>query len=393
MTVRRAAPFACVLGGLDLLRAVGMAGAPCASVSPEGALPRFSRFCRATVSWHHPTRASEALLDSLLDFAARQEEPPVVFYQGDGDTLFLSRERARLEPHLRFVIPDAPLVEALVDKHRFQALAAGLRLPVPPSATFTPDAPPSSDPEIGYPALVKPVARQLATWQPLAGHAKAVEVRSFGELLSVWRSAAALGTAVLVQRYIPGAETRVESYHVYVDAHGRVAGEFTGRKVRTYPVRFGQSTALEITAEEDVRRLGAELVRRMGLKGVAKLDFKRDEDGKLYLLEVNPRFNLWHHLAAVAGLNLPAIVYADLTGAPRPPVSSAAVGFGWSRPFQDLKSVRASGATLGTWLRWTVRARARSGASTDDPLPMAAWALRRVQRLRSSDTIRAPRCG
>jgi D-aspartate ligase len=326
----------------------------------------------------------------LLEFAAGVEEPPVVFYQGDGDTLFLSRYREQLEPHLRFVIPDAPLVEALIDKHRFQALALRLELPVPPSATLTPDAPPSPELEIGYPALVKPVARQLATWQPLAGHAKAVEVHSFAALRSVWRRAAALGTAVLVQRLIPGDETRIESYHVYVDAAGRVAGEFTGRKVRTYPVRFGQSTALEITAEEDVRRLGAALVRRLGLRGVAKLDFKRDEDGTLYLLEVNPRFNLWHHLAAVAGLNLPAIVYADLTGAPRPAASTPAVGVGWSRPFQDLKSVRASGAPLGRWIRWTVQARARSGVSADDPLLMAAWAFRRVQRLRGGPKSTTP---
>ena len=40
--------------------------------------------------------------------------------------------------------------------------------------------------------------------------------------------------------------------------------------------------------------------------------------GRLHLLEVNPRFNLWHHPAAVAGVNLPALVHADLTGAPRP---------------------------------------------------------------------------
>jgi predicted ATP-grasp superfamily ATP-dependent carboligase len=343
-------------------------------------LPRFSRFCSAAVSWRHPTREPELLLESLLDFASAAGAPPVVFYQGDGDALFLSRNRERLRPHVRFVIPDAPLVESLVDKHRFQALARELALPVPPSATFTPAVAPTRDLEISFPALVKPVARQLATWQPLAGHAKAVQVESFEALLALWERAAELGTAVLVQRLIPGDETRVESYHVYVDADGRIAAEFTGRKVRTYPVRFGQSTALEITDEEDVRRLGAELVRRMELRGVAKLDFKRDPDGTLWLLEVNPRFSLWHHLAAAAGLNVPALAYADLTGTPRPQARAVA-GFRWSRPLEDLKSVRASGGPVSAWLRWTLTAHARSGVSADDPMLMAGWAVRRVQRL------------
>ena len=43
---------------------------------------------------------------------------------------------------------------------------------------------------------------------------------------------------------------------------------------------------------------------RLGLKGLVKLDFKRADDETLHLLEVNPRFSLWHHLGAVAGVNL-----------------------------------------------------------------------------------------
>jgi predicted ATP-grasp superfamily ATP-dependent carboligase len=366
---------------MDLLRAVGIAGIPSVSVSPPTALSRYSRHCNAAVHWHHPLKEPEALLASLEEFTKAVCERPVLFYQGDGDTLFISRFRERLARCFRFVIPEAALVEALVDKRLFQQLAELLELPVPPSETLTPSTPPSSHtPVFGFPALVKPVARQLAAWQALAGHAKAVQVDSLGQLTEVWARAAELGTAVLVQRLISGDETRVESYHVYVDEGGRIAAEFTGRKLRTYPVRFGHSTALEITGQEDLRRLGAELVHRMELRGVAKLDFKRDGDGKLHLLEVNPRFNLWHHLAAVAGLNLPALVYADLTGSPRPPVTPPAPGTGWSRPVQDLRSIRASGGSFASWVRWTARARARSGLSGDDPLLVAGWALRQLTR-------------
>ena len=62
------------------------------------------------------------------------------------------------------------------------------------------------------------------------------------------------------------------------------------------------------------------IVERLALTGVAKLDFKRDPQGNLRLLEINPRFNLWHHAGAIAGVNIPALVYADLAGLPRPPV-------------------------------------------------------------------------
>ena len=383
------AAYACVLGGVDLLRALGLAGIPCASVSPVDALPRFSRFTRAKVSWHDPLGDPDALVESLIGFARSVAEPPVLFYQGDGDTLFISRNRDRLAPHVRFVIPDADLVEDLVDKARFQALAKRLALPVPSAVLLEPGDSIAADQELVFPALVKPVARQLATWQPFAGDAKAVQVDSAAALEAIWCDAARYGTAVLVQELIPGAENRIESYHVYVDGDGEIAAEFTGRKARTYPVHFGQSTALELTAAADVEALGREIVRRMGLRGVAKLDFKRHPSGKLYLLEVNPRFNLWHHLGAVGGVNLPAMVYADLTGGRRPPRTVATPGVKWSRPLADLQAARAAGEPLSVWLRWTIAARARSGLALDDPLLPVGWAARRLQGLRVGGRARA----
>jgi D-aspartate ligase len=379
----------CILGKLDLLRAVAMAGIPCVSVSPEGALARVSRYSTAAVL-HDPRAASELLLERLLAFAGTVDEPPVLFYQGDADTLFISRFRGELGARFRFVIPDATLVEDLIDKARFQALAERLHLPVPPAIWLTPERPPSRDTEVRFPALVKPFARQLASWQPLAGHAKAVQVDSFEDLTRVWAETARLGTSVLVQQLIPGDETKVESYHAYVDKHGAIAAEFTGRKVRTFPVRFGQSTALELTAQADVRALGRDLLGRLGLRGVAKFDFKRAPNGQLHLLEVNPRFNLWHHLGAVAGVNIPAFVYADLTGTPRPPSRCATPGTGWSRPVEDLRSVRAAGQSLATWIRWTLRARARSGIALDDPMPMLAWAIRSLPRIRPAQVSTTP---
>jgi hypothetical protein len=73
------------------------------------------------------------------------------------------------------------------------------------------------------------------------------------------------------------------------------------------------------------------------LTGGAKLDFKSAPDGRLLLLEINPRFNLWHHLGAVAGVNLPALVYADLVGLPRPATRPARAGARRRAPGFDLE--------------------------------------------------------
>jgi predicted ATP-grasp superfamily ATP-dependent carboligase len=106
-------------------------------------------------------------------------------------------------------------------------------------------------------------------------------------LRALWPQLGALGLELLAQEFVHGSEARIESYHCYVDQQGRIAGEFTGRKIRTYPLRFGHTTALEITDAADVRSLGRDIVERLSLSGVANLDFKRDMQGNLRLLEIN----------------------------------------------------------------------------------------------------------
>jgi D-aspartate ligase len=197
-------------------------------------------------------------------------------------------------------------------------------------------------------------------------------------LRALWPQLLEAGVDLLAQEVIPGGETRIESYHCYVDQRGSVAGEFTGRKIRTYPVAYGHTTALEITEAADVRQQGRDIVERLGLTGVAKLDFKRDPAGKLHLLEINPRFTLWHHPAAVAGLNIPALVYADLTGQPRPATARAKAGVRWCRAWKDFSAARASGVPLTAWLPWVWTCEAKSALAFDDPMPFVRSTLHRL---------------
>jgi predicted ATP-grasp superfamily ATP-dependent carboligase len=212
----------------------------------------------------------------------------------------------------------------------------------------------------------------------VASGAKALRAESPDELRRLWPALAHERLEVLLQEMIPGPETRVESYHVYVDAAGEPAGEFTGRKIRTDPPEYGETTALEITDAADVAELGRDVTRRLGLRGVAKLDFKRDAAGGLHLLEVNPRFNLWHHPGAVAGVNLPALVFADLAGVPRPDTQPARAGVRWVYHGHDARAARRQGVPLRRWLQWAIASEAKSVVARDDPLPVVMGGLARI---------------
>lgn len=379
MTERRpSAPLACVMGSTELVRPLGLAGVACAVVTERHNPVSYSRFVRAVIEWPDAGTDPEALLGHLLRFAAAQPYPPILFYEQDPQLLLVARHRDRLEVGFRFVLPDPTLVEELVDKGRFASLADRLSLPVPPTRRIDPARSDVGELGLRFPLILKPLTRR-EDWAAIGGEAKALMVESPAALRDLWPRLAAAKGGLLAQEMIPGPESAIESYHVYVDATGAVVAEFTGRKIRTFPLALGHSTALEITEARDVVTIGRDVVERLGLRGVAKLDFKRGPDGRLHLLEVNPRFNLWHHLGAVAGINLPALVHADLAGLPRPPTAARArAGARWCWPTKDIHAARAAGIPLASWLPWALGCDAKAVLAWDDPRPTLNTGLRRL---------------
>lgn len=382
---RRTGPLACVLGDMDLLRPLGLAGIRCAVVASEGSWLAHSRYTERILPFDAERGSEEELIEVLERFGAGQAQQPVLYYEEDAHLLMVSRHRHRLAATFRFALPDADLIERLVDKGRFQRMAEELSLPVPRARRLrpTPDAE-APDLDLRFPLVIKPLTRRESWAAVDRSGGKAIRVDRPDDLRALWPSLWPAGIDLLAQELIPGPETRIESYHVYVDGQGQVAGEFTGRKLRTHPAVCGHSTALTVTDSRgeaaDVAALGRDVAARVGLRGVAKFDFKRAPDGSLHLLEINPRFNLWHHLGAVAGVNLPALVYADLTGRARPLPAVARPGPCWCRLDKDRLAAREAGMSTLSWLGWVARCEARPIA-WDDPMPFLQPKLARLGRL------------
>jgi D-aspartate ligase len=362
--------LAVVLGNTDLIRALGLAGIRAASVTRPARPMAHSRFVADRIPWADNWDDPNRLTANLLGYAAELPDRPPLFFQHDGDLAFVSRNRDALRWGLRFAIAEAELVEQLLDKTLFAALAERLGLPVPRSVVLRP-APGDDPPELPleFPAILKPLTRRDVIWVPLAGTAKAIRLDSDRDLRELWPVLADGGWEFVAQELVPGPEHRIESYHAYVDERGEVAGEFTGRKLRTLPTEFGQTTALETTDEGDVREAGRDCLRALGLRGVAKVDYKRAPSGELVLLEVNPRFNLWHLPGAVAGVNLPALVYADLLGLPRPAARAARAGVRWTIPWDDFRAARSPRVPLARWAAWQLGCETRHVLALDDPMP------------------------
>lgn len=378
---------AVVLGGgvnlIEVVRSLALAGVDSAVVAPDHDAARLSRHATAITSWNWSEPELVArdrdLLTRLIGYAARLPAPPPLLFTSDEALLFVSRHAGELGSAFRFAIADSETVQALVDKARFAALAERLGFRAPRTSVVEPwsEAPPADVVGHRFPLIVKPYRRDRLWHESVATAQKAVAVQDERELADLWPRLAVLAAPVVLQESVPGPESGLQSYHVYVDRTGRTVGEFTGRKIRTLPPTYGHTTALAITDTADVLEQGRELVRALRLRGVAKVDFKRGPDGNLYVLEVNPRFHLWHHAGALAGVNIPALVYADLTGTPRPAAGPVRAGVRWVHP-RDLFAARADAVPAWRWLRWAGGCEAKAFWTWGDPLPLIGAVVSRL---------------
>lgn len=397
---------ACVMGDLSLVRCLGRQGIPVAVVTEyvTGSVVR-SRYVHEVLAW--PAGISdEEMVRRMCDFASRFDSPPVLFYQGDDDLLLVSRARRELAHHYRMVLPPAELVEQFVDKVRFAELAARRGLPTPRTIILRRGAPIPGEmlQWDDFPAVLKPSSRH--GWfgsslheKQLGTNQKAIRVESREQLEQLLPALREHHTDFLLQHAVPGGEECILSYHAYFRPNGEVAAEFTGRKVRTYPRTYGLSTHLEVTDDPEIKAVGRRLLEQLGFSGVVKIDMKKDPvTGRLHLLEVNPRFTLWNHPGALAGVDIPKLVYDDLVTQTGGHAGPARPGVRWMvtrADFRAFMQYRAAGeASLGRWLWQTVTADVHEDFHWRDPLPAVVdlWDMVR-RRVRGSTGSRPAKAG
>jgi predicted ATP-grasp superfamily ATP-dependent carboligase len=321
----------------------------------------------------HPAQEDE-FIDFLLDIADQEIFRPVLFITSDEFLLPVSRNRKRLEGRYLLNLPSQDILECIADKYRQYTLALEAGIPVP--KTFLPRSMEEVErlkSEIPYPAFIK--GAEVTLWRSKMGVAsKGFVVNNPDELMGRFRTIFERGANGLIQEIIPGPDTNHYKSSCYVSKSGEILLAFGLQKIRQQPVGFGFGCMVRSVEYPEMVELGKEFFRKIGYRGVGSSEFKLDpRDGKLKLIELNPRYWQQNGLPDRCGMNFPLTHYLDMIGEDPKPVLGYRAGVKWVNVYCDIESFREYRKrgllSLTDWLGSYRGELMLSDLEWDDPLP------------------------
>jgi D-aspartate ligase len=369
---------AVVLGGdyqgLGIARSLGRRGTPVHVLDDERSIARFSRYTGRAVRVTD-LRDERRTVQTLLALGKSHGlEGWVVFPTREETVAALSRHRDQLTQYFRIPTAGWEVVRWAWDKRNTYRRAQALGIPTP--RTWYPrSADDVSEIEAEPPFAVKPAIKEHFFY---ATKAKAWRAETHAQLRDLVRRALAIvgRPEVIVQELVPG-DGRHQFAYCALFKEGEALATMTCRRRRQHPPEFGRaSTYVETVDAPEIELLSERFLRDIGYYGLAELEYKLDpRDGRYKLLDVNARTWGYHSLGQRAGVDFPALLYADQLGERVEP-RRAEVGVRWVRLATDVPTgllEMARGRLRGrAYLRSLLRADTEAVFDRRDPLPSLA---------------------
>jgi carbamoyl-phosphate synthase large subunit len=174
--------------------------------------------------------------------------------------------------------------------------------------------------EFGYPLVVKGKYYEATVAYTLEQAQKA-----FHKLNAKW------GLPIIVQEFISGTEVNIAALG---DGEGNTISAVPMRKL--FITDKGKAWAGITLEEQSLIDLAEKFIQATKWRGGFEIEIMRTQDGKPYIMEVNPRFPAWIYLTVGAGQNQPASLVKLALGEKVEPYTSYAVGKLFSRYAWDL---------------------------------------------------------
>lgn len=196
-----------------------------------------------------------------------------------------------------------------MDKYRCKLIWQALGLPVPEFAVLRDDSDfDAVEARLGLPMFVKPAAEGSSVG--------VVKVKEAGRLKAVYEELKHLQGEIIAERFVGGGEYTCPILHGRGLPSIRIipSGEFYDyeAKYERDDTVYQCPSDLNEADEQLMRELAVRGAQAIGAEGCVRVDFLKDTDGKLYLLEINTLPGMTDHSLVPKSAAHTGISFADL---------------------------------------------------------------------------------
>lgn len=302
------------LAGIGAVRSLGRAGYRVTGFYSEAALradgmpPGLppvggSRYAAVVRAAPDPWTEQRAFAQALLA-AARSGQFAALLPVSEAALIATQSIRAELPAELLLLMPRAEHLRYTLSKFHLNQAARQLGVPIPRTA-FIFDGEPQSPWELSglaglrYPLIVKTDNHLLPGGQYQRG--RTLLVREPAQTTAALLACREAGGAIIVQEHIAGRGAGA----FVLRAHGQTLLRFAHRRLHEVPYTGGVSSLRASIHDPDLLALAERLLGGLAYEGVAMVEFRLDEAGRPFLMEINGR--LWGSLALAlhAGVDFP----------------------------------------------------------------------------------------
>ena len=394
---RAGKPPVLILGGtenaLSLARSLGRHGIDVYAAVLQHEAVRFSRYCQRSFALTHNQPVKEQWRALLFDRREPLVQGGLIFPCSDEAVEFVAENRAALQQE--YILDDAtPEIQlAMLDKKSTLQLAKSVRIAIPNFwAIDHVDGLEKILPEILFPVVVKPIHSHL--FQKVFAGRRYLFANYSAELRAQLHRAFAAKLQVMVSEFIPGPDALLCSYYTYMDAQGRPLFHFTKKIIRRFLKNQGLACYHQTEWNEEVAQEGLKFFEGVQYRGFGNVEFKRDlRDGKLKILECNPRLTAAQELLVRSGMDVALLMYNHMAGLPLPKMNGYQQNLRLWFPVRDFRAYlelrKMHELSFLDWVKSICHKNTLPFFKWTDPLP----SLSRLARLTLQFSKKAMRMG